>query len=284
MTNQPVKISDNCWKHTNEYNNIFYTKTSDPNSEHHREDGPAIEWKSGDKEWHFDGKLHRENGPAIEKVNGTKKWWYNGKYVNVISQEQFKKYLKEMDNMQQTNTVKNLKKDNFDLKLFCAENAHKENIIGILTDKCELDFHSAKRLAEDLCDAFMKTVFSDNSNLFSKTRIMESFASIKIFNHGFKNIKENLFTVGYTLLKYDNEICITDICFRANWLTGLINDSIMKLHDNKFLSNPISPYGREKFFIILDQDIASEYQRFYNTLVDLDNHITEKVNNAFNTL
>lgn len=31
----------------------------------HREDGPAIEYSSGDKEWWFDGKRHRTDGPAV---------------------------------------------------------------------------------------------------------------------------------------------------------------------------------------------------------------------------
>lgn len=46
---------------------------------HHREDGPAIEWKDGDKEWWFKGKRHREDGPAVERTNGQKEWWIIGK-------------------------------------------------------------------------------------------------------------------------------------------------------------------------------------------------------------
>jgi|14BtaG_2_1085337.scaffolds.fasta_scaffold12863_6 hypothetical protein len=45
------------------------------NDELHREDGPAVEYASGDKRWYLDGKLHREDGPAIEWANGDK-WWY----------------------------------------------------------------------------------------------------------------------------------------------------------------------------------------------------------------
>jgi hypothetical protein len=45
----------------------------------HRKDGPTIEWASGSKEWWFHGKLHRENGPAIEGANGDKYWYLNGK-------------------------------------------------------------------------------------------------------------------------------------------------------------------------------------------------------------
>jgi hypothetical protein len=45
----------------------------------HREDGPAIEWNDGFKEWWLNGKLHRETGPAIESANGSKSWYLNGK-------------------------------------------------------------------------------------------------------------------------------------------------------------------------------------------------------------
>ena len=45
----------------------------------HREDGPAIEYPNGSKEWLIDGKRHREDGPAIEYKNGRKEWWLNGK-------------------------------------------------------------------------------------------------------------------------------------------------------------------------------------------------------------
>jgi len=43
----------------------------------HRENGPAIEWTSGTKEWWLNGKRHREDGPAIERTNGTKVWYLN---------------------------------------------------------------------------------------------------------------------------------------------------------------------------------------------------------------
>jgi len=39
----------------------------------HREDGPAIEWADGSKEWWINEKLHREDGPAIEWADGTKR-------------------------------------------------------------------------------------------------------------------------------------------------------------------------------------------------------------------
>ena len=46
----------------------------------HREDGPAVEWASGGKEWYRNGKLHREDGPACEYANGSKYWYRDGKY------------------------------------------------------------------------------------------------------------------------------------------------------------------------------------------------------------
>jgi hypothetical protein len=45
----------------------------------HREDGPAVEYANGDKEWYLNGKLHREDGPAVEDTDGYKEWYLNGK-------------------------------------------------------------------------------------------------------------------------------------------------------------------------------------------------------------
>jgi len=52
-----------------------------PNGDLHRgNDLPAVERKSGDKEWYVNGKHHRENNkPAIEYKNGEKFWYVNGK-------------------------------------------------------------------------------------------------------------------------------------------------------------------------------------------------------------
>ena len=44
----------------------------------HRDDGPAIEYADGSKEWWINGDQHREDGPACEYVNGSKEWWVNG--------------------------------------------------------------------------------------------------------------------------------------------------------------------------------------------------------------
>jgi hypothetical protein len=46
----------------------------------HREDGPAIEWLDGKKEWWYYGNLHRDDGPAIEYANGYKSWYKHGEF------------------------------------------------------------------------------------------------------------------------------------------------------------------------------------------------------------
>jgi len=49
----------------------------------HREDGPAIEWSDGAKEWFLNGKLHRLDGPAIFYPDVIKKWYINGNHHRV---------------------------------------------------------------------------------------------------------------------------------------------------------------------------------------------------------
>ena len=36
---------------------------------------------NGDTFWRVNGKLHRENGPAIEYASGSKEWWIEGKQL-----------------------------------------------------------------------------------------------------------------------------------------------------------------------------------------------------------
>ena len=43
----------------------------------HRLDGPAVEYKDGDKVWYINGLRHREDGPAIEWSDGRKYWYLN---------------------------------------------------------------------------------------------------------------------------------------------------------------------------------------------------------------
>lgn len=44
----------------------------------HREDGPAIIYVSGTKQWWQHGELHREDGPAVILANGYKFWYLDG--------------------------------------------------------------------------------------------------------------------------------------------------------------------------------------------------------------
>lgn len=48
---------------------------------------------NGSKRWYKKGHLHREDGPAIEYNTGQKSWWYNGQYAGGTytgyTQEQF---------------------------------------------------------------------------------------------------------------------------------------------------------------------------------------------------
>ena len=53
-----------------------------PCGQYHREDGPAIEWTNGDKEWWCRNKIHREDGPAVEYVNGSGYWYLHGEFYS----------------------------------------------------------------------------------------------------------------------------------------------------------------------------------------------------------
>ena len=77
---------------TDKYGNRFWN-TEKGLSHYHREDGPAIEWKNGSKQWWIDGRLHREDGPAIEYLDGDKEWYYHGKFITNKSQEEFEKQI-----------------------------------------------------------------------------------------------------------------------------------------------------------------------------------------------
>lgn len=48
------------------------------NGEIHRLDGPAIEYADGSKQWFKDGFFHRTDGPAVELADGTKEWYQDG--------------------------------------------------------------------------------------------------------------------------------------------------------------------------------------------------------------
>jgi hypothetical protein len=58
-----------------------YTIWTNEKMEFHREDGPAIEWSSGDKQWWMNGKCHRLDGPASIMVTDSPPkldWYING--------------------------------------------------------------------------------------------------------------------------------------------------------------------------------------------------------------
>ena len=63
----------------------------DSNGKYHREDVPAIEYKSGSKFWL--GGYHREDGPAIEWPSGYKEYWLE--HINYTEEEYCEK-IKEL--------------------------------------------------------------------------------------------------------------------------------------------------------------------------------------------
>ena len=48
------------------------------NNQLHRENGPAIEYANGGKEWYINNQRYREEGSAIEYADGDKYWYING--------------------------------------------------------------------------------------------------------------------------------------------------------------------------------------------------------------
>ena len=48
---------------------------------HHRLNGPAINYRDGQKVWYVNGKCHRTTGPAVIFANGLVEYWVNGRQV-----------------------------------------------------------------------------------------------------------------------------------------------------------------------------------------------------------
>jgi flagellar basal body rod protein FlgG len=48
------------------------------NGKIHRDDGPAVEFRNGNKHYYKNGKFHRDDGPAIDNVDGYKVWMKEG--------------------------------------------------------------------------------------------------------------------------------------------------------------------------------------------------------------
>ena len=61
---------------------------------YHRDDGPAIEFASGDRFWFQSGKLHREDGPAVTYFNRPARWFLDGVEY---SEEEFNKKMNIVD-------------------------------------------------------------------------------------------------------------------------------------------------------------------------------------------
>ena len=57
----------------------FFSKEWKLNGKYHRDNGPAIIWKSGTRHWYINGKLHRERDPAKIHKDGKQEWYANGK-------------------------------------------------------------------------------------------------------------------------------------------------------------------------------------------------------------
>jgi hypothetical protein len=47
----------------------------------HRTNGPAVEFKNGDKFWYENDQKHRTDGPAAELANGDKYWYIEGEHL-----------------------------------------------------------------------------------------------------------------------------------------------------------------------------------------------------------
>lgn len=52
------------------------------NGKLHREDGPAVIFRTGQAYYYLNGSRHRSDGPALVHTNGTKEWWLFGKKVS----------------------------------------------------------------------------------------------------------------------------------------------------------------------------------------------------------
>ena len=55
-------------------NTLYYNEQG----QFHREDGPAVVWADGRKEYWIDDELHRVDGPAVVCADGDKYWFKHG--------------------------------------------------------------------------------------------------------------------------------------------------------------------------------------------------------------
>lgn len=52
----------------------------------HRDDGPAVVFPDGSKQWRRLNALHRTDGPAVENADGSKQWWIDGRKYDDLTQ------------------------------------------------------------------------------------------------------------------------------------------------------------------------------------------------------
>lgn len=85
----------------------------------HSEDGPALEYVNGQKEWWVDGRLHRLDGPAIKSMTSLHsydtfdEYYIDGRYIyKELYPENVIKYLLECP-IQAAAELKNFIKQNY---------------------------------------------------------------------------------------------------------------------------------------------------------------------------
>ena len=71
----------------------------------HREDGPAIEYANGRRQWFNDGKFHREDGPVIAWESGSCSYYLNNEPYTK------KEYLKEIEKIKKRKEGKRKEND-----------------------------------------------------------------------------------------------------------------------------------------------------------------------------
>lgn len=49
--------------------------------QHHRSNGPAIQWADGCLHWYWYGQRHRVSGPSIITASGRQMWFWYGQRV-----------------------------------------------------------------------------------------------------------------------------------------------------------------------------------------------------------
>lgn len=74
------------------------------NGYRHREDGPAVEYINGRKEWRIVGRLHRMDGPAAIYLD-REEWWINGCNATIEIQEWAKELNIDLNNLTEDDKV-----------------------------------------------------------------------------------------------------------------------------------------------------------------------------------